>query len=353
MNKRYFCKYKISRLYAEDIFGIFFKKQKRRVYLFKKLFFCFFIEQYILQEPIKNVRNTFKRFNKKTSEDRIRVLKYLKWYKKEFIFLMREKHDLLMLNFWTSFLKKENNTNILHLSKTSKTEFFLSLYWGGKLIKEQLKIFRHNKSLRERESKHPYIKRPYFLIYSLNKIKGVGKTILKFYKINKFKSVYHTQILKVWKLRKFYGNLSKYELKTLCNSVINKRGNILIQFIIALESRIDTVLFRSNFVVSIFEARHWIAHNRVIVNKQLINKKSYTLKLHEQLSLTPYWKKKVFFRTLNDIFFEHYWQLPVYLEINYKSFNILFLYDMIKPKELYYNFQFTGKDVNSVLYYYY
>ena len=66
--------------------------------------------------------------------------------------------------------------------------------------------------------------------------------------------------------------------------MLKKRGNVFIQFIIALESRIDSLLFRSSFVTSIYEARQLINHKKICVNGSCITKRSYVLKNNDILS---------------------------------------------------------------------
>jgi small subunit ribosomal protein S4 len=179
--------------------------------------------------------------------------------------------------------------------------------------------------------------------------------IVKYVKKKKaFNSFYTYKMAKVWKIRKFYGCLTDYEFKRICTKALKFQGDVLIRFIILLESRIDTLLFRSGLVSSIFEARQFINHSLVLVNNRVIDKRSYTLKPNEMLSISldklNYLVDSFMIRVNNqNILFRP----PIYLEVNYKYYLVTFLYDIINVNNIPYNFNITGKDLNTILYYYY
>ena len=179
--------------------------------------------------------------------------------------------------------------------------------------------------------------------------------IVKYVKKKKaFNSFYTYKMAKVWKIRKFYGCLTDYEFKRICTKALKFQGDVLIRFIILLESRIDTLLFRSGLVSSIFEARQFINHSLVLVNNRVIDKRSYTLKPNEMLSISldklNYLVDSFMIRVNNqNILFRP----PIYLEVNYKYYLVTFLYDIINVNNIPYNFNITGNDLNTILYYYY
>lgn len=169
-----------------------------------------------------------------------------------------------------------------------------------------------------------------------------------------FNSFYKYRMLKVWKFRKFYGCLTNYELNSICLKAYKYRGDIIIQFIILLEARLDTVLYRTGFVTSMFEARQLINHGNFLVNNQFVKKRSYVLKEHDLLSfddtrINLYTSRlQMRLKTQGLLFWP-----PAYLEVNYKYILITFIYELLKINQIPYNFKLTGKDLNSILYYYY
>jgi small subunit ribosomal protein S4 len=84
-----------------------------------------------------------------------------------------------------------------------------------------------------------------------------------------------------------------------------------------LEGRLDVILYRSNFFTSIFAARQYISHNKVLINGLVVNKPSYIVSLHDVITLrnieTLYISLKERLKS-RSILVNH----PSYLEVNYK-----------------------------------
>jgi len=80
----------------------------------------------------------------------------------------------------------------------------------------------------------------------------------------------------------YYGSLRKSYLKTLVKSTLNKFKNENTQattlFIERLETRLDTVLYRTYFSYSFSNARQLISHKKVYVNNKIVQYNSYLLK---------------------------------------------------------------------------
>jgi ribosomal protein S4 len=131
-------------------------------------------------------------------------------------------------------------------------------------------------------------------------------------------------------------------------------GDILHQFIMLLECRLDTLLYRSGMVASIFEARQLINHKNVLVNNNIITKRSYVINNTDIVMFVPFFLSKKKKDILSRIYKHGFvFYPPVYLEVNYKFFMILFLFDILKAQQVPFNFKLTGYDINNILYYYY
>jgi ribosomal protein S4 len=130
----------------------------------------------------------------------------------------------------------------------------------------------------------------------------------------------------------FYGGLRKKYFKThIISSISSKkrrnrnsfdmRHNV-VQF---FESRLDTVLYRAGFSLSINESRKLILHRHILVNSNTVTSGSYILRpndlievAHNNISRNLVKKNLVRF---------NFWPVPgKYLLINYKTLQILFLY---------------------------
>lgn len=138
------------------------------------------------------------------------------------------------------------------------------------------------------------------------------------------------------KLRRFYGNLRKRNFKR----VFKERGlsdKFLVgSFAYFLESRLDVILYRSNFFNSIFTARQFINHKKIYVNGALETKPGLKIRLNDIISVPDY---KNFYllikkRLFNKKVFVNY---PAYLYVNYKL-GIITMWNLPKLSQVPYPF---------------
>jgi len=84
------------------------------------------------------------------------------------------------------------------------------------------------------------------------------------------------------RLSLYYGKLRKSYLKFLVKSTLknfrNENTNATSLFIEKLETRLDTVLYRTYFSYSFSNARQLISHKKVYVNNKIVQYNSYLLK---------------------------------------------------------------------------
>lgn len=138
-----------------------------------------------------------------------------------------------------------------------------------------------------------------------------------FYK-NIFKKRFFSQLQLNRKFNLFYNYLPQKYLNS-----IKKKNN----FLEILEKRIDLILYRSHFVLSIRAARQLIIHNKININKKITNCSSFLLKTGDLLELTSTNLHQLILKNIKK---NNFWPIPPkYLEINYKTLQIL-LTDNIK-----------------------
>lgn len=173
--------------------------------------------------------------------------------------------------------------------------------------------------------------------------------LLRFSFKNNFRYKLHTK----QKISYFYGVLSKKYLKTIVKIALNKPKlrkkvvNSKFFFIEILEKRLDTVLHRAHFVTSIRSARQLISHNHIFVNKKKVNNCSFLLKKGDLVEICS----KAHHLIENNIKLSDGWPMPPkYLQINFRTFQILFIED-IKSTNLSLHFPFW-LDLNTFLKYY-
>lgn len=116
--------------------------------------------------------------------------------------------------------------------------------------------------------------------------------------------------------------LSKKFFKKLLNITITKKQkNVNFLFIKIFESRIDVVLYRAKFTLSIRNAQQLIFHGKIFVNKKCITIKSYLLKPGDLVTINFRCFKLI---ELN-IYRTDIWPIPPkHLNVNYKTMQILF-----------------------------
>lgn len=122
------------------------------------------------------------------------------------------------------------------------------------------------------------------------------------------------------KLKLFYGSLTEKKFKKSSIKVKNKFIFNSSFFLSNFERQIDVVIFRSHFTTSIREAKQLIKHKHIRVNGFVVTKS--TLKLTQGDIITTNKKIHNFLNfNIKNSFFSPF--LPKYLQVNYKTFEIL------------------------------
>ena len=92
-------------------------------------------------------------------------------------------------------------------------------------------------------------------------------------------SDYGVQLRAKQKLRGYYGNISEKQFRGIYQEAIRLRGDSGAHLIGLLERRLDSVVFRSKFVPTVFAARQFVNHGHVKVNGRRVNIPSFRLKV--------------------------------------------------------------------------
>ena len=90
-------------------------------------------------------------------------------------------------------------------------------------------------------------------------------------------SDYGTQLAAKQKMKFYYGNMNERQFRNVFRKALQKRGNTTENFIGLLERRLDTVIYRAKFAITIFSARQLINHGHVKVNGKKVNISSYLI----------------------------------------------------------------------------
>lgn len=191
-------------------------------------------------------------------------------------------------------------------------------------IQNNKKIFNFNKKKWER-----------FIFFYKKKLKWYNRykqfdqqkfVVSKFSnKFNRYKNRYKTTLTESQKFRYFYGGFHKKNLKKNIKNL--KRSNRFLDknflLIKHYEYRLDTVLYRSKFCLSISDARQLINHGKVKVNGNVVSIKSYNLKPGDLIEINI--NSTEFLRKCGYIIAKRLQILPIppkHLYINYKTMQI-------------------------------
>lgn len=142
---------------------------------------------------------------------------------------------------------------------------------------------------------------------------------------NFFSNNYKQKILAKKTFNLFYSNLGNKYLKTLVklskrkSNQIKNKINLKKIFISLLERRLDVILVRSHFALSIRNARQLIAHKHVLVNGVITSDSSFLVSKGDLLTFSKKSHKIIrYFIIISEI-----WPLPpTYLQIDYSLFQI-------------------------------
>ena len=100
-------------------------------------------------------------------------------------------------------------------------------------------------------------------------------------------SDYGTQLHAKQKLKGYYGNITERQFRKYYQDASRRPGDTGENMIGLLETRLDTIVFRSKFVPTPFAARQLVSHGHVKVNGRRVTIASYHVKDNEQIELTP------------------------------------------------------------------
>ena len=86
---------------------------------------------------------------------------------------------------------------------------------------------------------------------------------------------YGVQLLAKQKLKGNYGNLNERQFRRVFQRASQMKGDTSQNIIGLLESRLDAVVYRMKFAMTVFAARQLISHGHVTVNGKIVNIASY------------------------------------------------------------------------------
>ncbi len=154
-----------------------------------------------------------------------------------------------------------------------------------------------------------------------------------------YKQRFKNNLLTYKRLAFYYGGMTKRKFKKFIGNSNSKdnRKVILTNF----EKRIDTVLFRAKFCISIRNSRQFISHGNVLVNNMKVKTGSYKLKQGDIITINSKAYETIESNLVYQFRNSNIWPLPPkYLYINYKTMEIIFGCVKTKNDLIFINFDF-------------
>lgn len=99
-------------------------------------------------------------------------------------------------------------------------------------------------------------------------------------------SDFGTQLMAKQKLKGYYGNISEKQFRRIYKEADRRKGDTGENLIALLEQRLDAVVYRMNFVPTVFAARQLVNHKHVKINGKIVNISSYNVKEGDVIELT-------------------------------------------------------------------
>mgnify|MGYP001117919971 CR=1 FL=1 len=144
-----------------------------------------------------------------------------------------------------------------------------------------------------------------------------NKFVVQIYSGISKKKKYRFHMIQKQLFKHFYGGLSANYLKRLVKTTT--KSSLKNSFISRMESRLDVILYRSHFSVSIRNARQLILHGHIYINDKIITSYSYFLRKSDRIRVKFTSRKHI----QRNIKYSNYWPLPLsYLTINYRTLEI-------------------------------
>ena len=134
-------------------------------------------------------------------------------------------------------------------------------------------------------------------------------------------SDYGIQLQAKQKLKSYYGNMNERQFRNCYRKAIKKKGDTAENLIGLLEKRLDIIVYRAKFALTIFSSRQLINHGHIKVNGKKVNIPGYLLKDEDVIELR---EKSKQLATVDIALASKERDVPEYLQIDEKQKKVTF-----------------------------
>nr|YP_004927614.1 ribosomal protein S4 [Anomodon rugelii]YP_008378682.1 ribosomal protein S4 [Pseudanomodon attenuatus]YP_010048581.1 ribosomal protein S4 [Myurella julacea]AEH99661.1 ribosomal protein S4 [Anomodon rugelii]AFQ94006.1 ribosomal protein S4 [Pseudanomodon attenuatus]AHG59206.1 ribosomal protein S4 [Pseudanomodon attenuatus]QPK76935.1 ribosomal protein S4 [Myurella julacea] len=144
-------------------------------------------------------------------------------------------------------------------------------------------------------------------------------------KTNKKQSDFSKELQTIQKLSLFYGKLPiKKMRRSKTQTYLDKKNSLLFD----IERRLDVILVRLNFCLTIFQARQLISHKKICVNSKMVNIPGFQLSKGDLISIQDNFLYFIRSKIRQNFQSNRIWRIkPTHLEVNYKTLKAVVLYE--------------------------
>ena len=135
-------------------------------------------------------------------------------------------------------------------------------------------------------------------------------------------SDYGIQLQAKQKLKSYYGNINERQFRNFYRKAIKKKGDTVENLIGLLERRLDIIVYRAKFALTVFSSRQLINHGHIKVNGKKVNIPGYQLKEEDTIELKEKSKQLM---SVEVSLASKERDIPEYLELDEKQKKIKFV----------------------------
>jgi small subunit ribosomal protein S4 len=135
-------------------------------------------------------------------------------------------------------------------------------------------------------------------------------------------SDYGIQLQAKQKLKSYYGNINERQFRNFYRKAIKKKGDTVENLIGLLEKRLDIIVYRAKFALTVFSSRQLINHGHIKVNGKKVNIPGYQLKEEDTIELKENSKQLM---SVEVSLASKERDIPEYLELDEKQKKIKFV----------------------------
>ena len=135
-------------------------------------------------------------------------------------------------------------------------------------------------------------------------------------------SDYGIQLQAKQRLKSYYGNINERQFRNFYRKAIKKKGDTVENLIGLLEKRLDIIVYRAKFALTIFSSRQLINHGHIKVNGKKVNIPGYLLKEEDTIELK---EKSKQLATVDVSLASKERDVPEYLQLDEKQKKIKFV----------------------------